>query len=193
MIKKAFAAAATVAIGVVGFAPTSSAQIGGCANPEVCGFINSSGFLIFGFAHDTFGFIGNGFFGSPTPPSNLNTAVTPPGNLPPSPTTNFTQPSTNLGEWNLGSLPIPDETTLTPDVPDVVTPTVPQFSLPDISALLANLPHDFDFDLVDSTAPVASSDGGFDAAAVAPVALGLMGLYGVLMVTVRRRGALAAV
>ncbi|HVE94871.1 MAG TPA: hypothetical protein VNB24_08135 [Acidimicrobiales bacterium] len=89
---------ATLAIGVVGFAPTSSAQtLGGCAEPDVCGFINASGFSAIGFANGTFGFIGpnSPFFGGGTfSNNNVQSTVAPPA------------PNTNLGQWTFGSMPL---------------------------------------------------------------------------------------
>ncbi|MEY2398577.1 MAG: hypothetical protein QOJ00_1751 [Actinomycetota bacterium] len=161
MVKKAFAALAVIAaagLGFVGFAPQSSAQtIGGCANPDVCGFINASGFSIIGFANGTFGFITTQppFFGAGTGPTITPTAA-------PAATR-----TSRLGQWGLGSLPV----------------------VPSQSALLANLP--LNTRLANNAA--ATHDNGIDATTVVPVALGLMGLYGVLMVAVRRRATQGAV
>jgi hypothetical protein len=167
MIKKAFAAVAvlaTVGLGFIGFAPKSSAQttnpgptIGGCATPDVCGFINASGFSIIGFANGTFGAIGPQppFFGAGVAPANAASTASAPTN--------------RLGTWGLGSLPV----------------------APTQSALLANLPSNLR--LAGNAAP--AHHNGVDATTVVPVAIGLMGLYGVLMVAVRRRttnGAVAA-
>lgn len=163
MIKKAFAALAVVAtagLGFIGFAPKSSAQtIGGCANPDVCGFINASGFSILGFANGSFGFISQQppFIGAGTAPVNsFSTAAAP------APTR-----TSRLGQWGLGTLPVTGSSTAS------------------ANALLANLPSNVR--LANSAAP--SQDDGLDATTVVPVAIGLMGLYGVLMVVVRRRNA----
>jgi len=159
-------ALATSGLGVLGFAPQSSAQhtttIGGCADPEVCGFINASGFFILGFAGDTFGFIGPGFGTSTTPvltqPFSTAGAPTAPSPAPPA------APDTGFGQWSLGSMPVASN------------------SVPSRSSLLSSLPQNLR--LAGNAVPDA--DNGVDPATASAVVLGLMGLYGASF-AIRRR------
>ncbi len=171
-MKKKFALAGAMAfaaagVGVFGFAPASSAQtIGGCANPDVCGFINASGFSILGFANGSFGFIrtSSPFIGAGTnnqPLQTFNTAAAPTA----APSAQRTA-APSLGQWSMGSLPV---------------------AAPNRGALLASLPQNVR--LANSS---TSASNGVDAATAAPVVIGLMGLYGVLTFAVRRRATAAS-